>query len=193
MNSPEAMPDTVISRSDDLRARPSWVQESNPLRFESDKVTSQGFAQISADGNLNAAYRICFNNAKSGIASAIEQKLEFTFQQSSQGTDIDSTTAEFIGAEMASLTTNAMRNASQYYEKIASTQESGERKFFYKVFCTAQIPIQDFKRHLYAAIRKAEGKGSISQDFKEKVDKQWDRFVNAPSVTEPKRDSASAE
>jgi hypothetical protein len=193
LKSPENMPDVVISRSDALKSRPNWIQEANPFRIENDKVVSQGFAQIPSEGNLNAAYRICFNNSKSAIASAIEQKLEYTFQQSSEGTELDSTTAQFIGAEMSSLTTNSMRNSGQYYEKVATTLDSGERKSYYRVFCTTQIPIQDFRRHLHAAIQKAEGKGSISQDFQQKVDSQWNQFVNAPVGSESKRESASAE
>lgn len=182
---PELQKDVVISRIDDLKERPEWIQESKPFRTDSDKVVSQGFSQIPSDHNLNAAYRVCFNNAKASIATAIEQKLEFIFQQSSEGTELDSTTAHFIGSEMSSLTTSSMRPTNQYYEKVASTQDSGERKTHFKVFCTTEMPMPDFKKNLYEAMRRAEGKGKISSDFKAKVDQQWQSFVNAPVSNKP--------
>lgn len=180
---PENSPDVVLSRADDMKERPNWVQETKPFRQEESMIISQGYTQISSDHNLNAAYRICFNNAKAGISTAIEQKLEFIFQQSSEGTELDSATAQFIGSEMSSLTTNYMKSSNQYYEKIASTNDSGERKTYYKVYCTTEMPVQDFKKHLAAAMKKAEDKGKITADFKQKVDSQWVRFVEAPSQT----------
>ncbi|MEK7066092.1 MAG: hypothetical protein AAB965_00800 [Patescibacteria group bacterium] len=85
----EIQKDVVISRIDGLSERPEWVQESKPFRVDSDRVVSQGFSQIPVDHNLNAALRICFNNSKSHIASAIEQKLEFIFSQSAEGTEVE--------------------------------------------------------------------------------------------------------
>lgn len=187
---PENMPDQVISRIDDLKSRPEWVQESKPFRIDSDTVASQGFAQIPSDHNLNAAYRICFNNSKTHIANAIEQKLEVLFQQSNEGTELDSATAQFIGSEMSSLSTSSIRSTKQYYEKVATTADSGERKTVYKVFCLSEMPVADFKKHLYQAMKKAENKGKISASFQQKVDAQWNRFVGAP-VTETQKDTAS--
>ena len=187
---PENMPDQVIGRIDDLKSRPDWIQESKPFRIDGDVVASQGFAQIPSDHNLNAAYRICFNNAKAHIASAIEQKLEYVFQQSNEGTELDSATAQFIGSEMSSLSTNLMRSKKQYYEKVATTLDSGERKTVYKVFCLSEMPVSDFKKHLYQSMKKAENKGKISASFQQKVDAQWNRFVGAP-ITETQRDTAS--
>lgn len=35
----------------------------------------------------------------------------------------------------------------------------------------------DFKKAIIEATRKREGKGGLSAGFAEKVDKQWDKFV----------------
>lgn len=73
---------------------------------------------------------------------------------------------------------------------VATTVDSGERKTIYKVFCLSEMPVSDFKKHLYQAMKKAENKGKISASFQQKVDAQWNRFVGAP-VAEAAKDTAS--
>ena len=175
---PETQPDKVLARIDDMKERPSWVQESKPFRQEDDKIVSQATTQIPGDHQVEAAYRICFNSAKGNIATAIEQKLQFIFQQSSEGTERDHSTANFIGSEMATMTASSLRPTNQYFEKVATTSDSGERKTIYKIFCTVEMPLQDFKAKVFAALRAAEGQGKISLGFQSKVESQWSTFAN---------------
>jgi hypothetical protein len=178
---PETRPDIVLSRIDDLKERPSWVHESQPFRQDGEKILSQATTQIPSDHRLEAAYRICFNSAKANIATAIEQKMQFIFQQSSEGTD-DRTTAHFIGSEMATMTSSSLRPANQYYEKVATTTDSGERKTIYRIFCEVQMPAEDFKTKVFAAMTAAEGQGKISSGFQAKIESQWNSFVNGPQA-----------
>lgn len=180
----EIEPDRVISRIDDLSSRPDWVKESEPFRIEKGAVISTGMTTISASDRVEAAYRIAQNNAKSAIAGAIEQKLEFILQNAEEGTSINSNQVRYIGVEASNLVTNSIRPGKNYWEKVATTQDSGERITQYKVFTTVTMPEADFKKSILDAIRKAQGKGGISKDFAKKVDAQWDKFVETAPADE---------
>src|SRR5438046_192794 len=78
---PENTQDVVISRIDDLSKRPEWVKESEPFKIQNGKVISLGQTSIPGDNRVEAGYRIAENNAKASIATAIEKRLEFLFQQ----------------------------------------------------------------------------------------------------------------
>src|ERR1035438_3002312 len=102
-NTPEATPDKVLSRVDDLGERPNYIQESKPFRFENGMVISTGMTTIPASSRVEAAYRIAQNSAKAAIAGAIEQRLDFVFQNAEEGTTLDGTQVRYIGAEASKL------------------------------------------------------------------------------------------
>jgi hypothetical protein len=180
----ELEPDRVVSRIDDLSSRPDWLKESEPFRIEKGAVVSTGMTTIPTTDRVEAAYRIAQNNAKAAIAGAIEQKLEFIFQNAEEGTSINSTQARYIGAEASSLVTNSIRIGKNYWEKVASTQDSGERLTQYKVFSMVTMTEDEFKRAIFEAIKKAQGKGGLSKDFAKKVDSHWDKFVENTQTKE---------
>lgn len=175
---PEIEPDVVVSRIDNLSSRPDWLKESEPFRFESGKVLSLGSTSIPGDQRVEAAMRVAENNAKLGIASAIEQKLEFIFQNAEEGAVMGADQARFIGAEASSLVTSSIRTDKRYWEKVASTQDSGERVTRFKVYSMVSMPESDFKKAIITATRKAEGKVGLSKGFSERVDKHWDQFTS---------------
>ena len=175
----EDQPDKVLNRINELGERPKWADESSPFKVEDSKVISLGQTTIPGDNRVEAAYRIAENNAKQGICSAIEQRLDFVFQNAEEGTNIDSTQARSIGAEACKLTASSIRNGRRYWEKVAVTTDSGSRVTRYRVFATVEMPESDFKRAVLDAIKKQQGKGGISQDFSNKVDDHWDSFVGA--------------
>jgi len=174
----ENQPDRVIARIDDLSSRPNWAKESEPFRIHDGVVTSLGQTTIPGDNRIEAAYRIAENNAKGAIASAIEQRLEFLFQGAEEGTGIDSTQARYIGAEASKVTSSSLQINNRYWEKVATTQDSGQRVTQYRVFASVTMPEAEFKRAILDAARKREGKGGLSEDFAKKVNQHWDQFVS---------------
>jgi len=135
----EIDPDVVVSRIDELSSRPSWLKESEPFSFNEGKVLSLGSTTIPGDQRVEAAMRIAENNAKAGIATAIEQKLEFIFQNAEEGAVIGADQARYIGAEASSLITSSIRSDKRYWEKVATTQDSGERVYA-SSSCTSSYP-----------------------------------------------------
>src|SRR5581483_6442033 len=80
MPTPETAEDKVLSRIDDLSHRPDWLKESETFKIKDGMVYSLGSTTIPGDHRVEAAYRIAENNAKAAIAAAIEQRLNFIFQ-----------------------------------------------------------------------------------------------------------------
>lgn len=176
--SPETEPDVVVSRIDDLSSRPGWLKESEPFKISNGQVISLGSTTIPSDHRVEAGYRIAENNAKANIAGAIEQRLEFIFQNAEEGTAMDSTQARYIGAEASKILTSSIRQDKRYYEKVATTQDDGTRVTRYKIFTTVTMPEADFKRAITDAIRKSQGKAGLSAEFAKKVDQHWDKFTS---------------
>lgn len=168
----------VLSRIDELSSRPNWVKESEPFRIEGGKVQSMGMTSIPADDRVEAAFRIAENNGKAAVAGAIEQRLDFVFQNAEEGTSMGSTQARYVGAEASKLTTSSLRPSKRYWEKVATTQENGQVTVKYRVFALVEMPENDFKSAIFDAIRRSQGKAGISAEFAEKVDKHWDQFVS---------------
>lgn len=183
----ETQADKVLSRIDGLEKRPEWLTESEPFKIQNGKVMSLGQATIPADNRIEAAFRIAENNGKAAVSGAIEQRLDFVFQNTEEGTGLDSSQARYIGAEASEITTSSLRISKRYWEKIATSRDDTSRVTQYKVFALVEMPEADFKRAILDAVRKQQGKGGLSKDFAEKVDQHWDKFVGAS----PERNVAS--
>lgn len=181
---PEAQPDVVISRMEGFGSRPDFIRESEPFRIKDGNVVSLGMATIPGDQRVEAAYRIAENNAKAVLASAIEQRLDFIFQNAEEGGSLDTTQARYIGAEATRISAFSLRLAHCYYEKVLITGDGGLRRVVYRVFATVTMPEVDFRRAIVDAIRRHEGKHGLSEDFARKVDEHWDQFVNGRSAPE---------
>ena len=153
------------------------MKESEPFRIKDATVTSLGQTTIPGDNRVEAAYRIAENNAKGAIANAIELRLETIFQNAEEGTSFDADQARYIGAEASKLTTSSIHINDRYWEKVATTQDNGQRVTQYRVFADVTMPEADFKRAVMDAIARAHGKVGLSEDFAKKVDAHWDQFT----------------
>ncbi|MGE4130245.1 MAG: hypothetical protein AB7F86_01335 [Bdellovibrionales bacterium] len=177
--SSEIVPDAVVARIDDLKARPDWVSESQPFKIKDGTVTSIGITTAPADGTrVEALTRIAQNSGKAAIAAAVESRLEFIFQNAEEGVSFDSTQARYIGSEASKIVTSSIRSGPVYWEKIATSSDGGERKTVYKVFAAVNMPESELKKAILEAARKRDGKSGLSANFSKKVDEQWDRFAS---------------
>lgn len=177
----EDQPDAVIARIDRMTERPSWVKESETFRVENGMVILTGKQTISGDQNVEQAYRAAESNAKSGVAKAIEQKMQFVFQNAEEGYSVDANQARYIGMDATEIMpTSSIRPYKRYWEKYRTTLDSGERVTRIDVYALVQMPEADFKRAVLDAARKRQGKGGLSNEFAKKVDAQWDQFVKPP-------------
>lgn len=184
--------DRVIARIDGMDSRPDWLKESEPFVLDSGSVVSLGVTEIPGDHRIEAAYRIAESNADAAIAGAIEKRLEVLFQNAEEGTAMDDRQARYIAGEATRLVTSSLRPRHRYWEKILSTGETGRRLIKYRVFATVEMPEAEFRQAIVEATRRASGKAGLSQDFSEKVDRQWNHFID-PKPAEDKSEDEDAE
>lgn len=193
VNGIEIKKDEVLSRINGASERPDWLDESTPLTIKDGYIYSLGNTTLDADSRVEAGYRIAENNAKALLASSIEQKLDFVFQNAEEGTDLNSRQAKFIGGEFSNLTTNSLTPHKRYWEKVAVSSSSGQRSIQYRVFAAVKMKEADFKTAVLESIKKQQGKNGISKDFAKQVDQSWDRLIGDGLARTPTSDKDKSE
>lgn len=173
----QSEPDVVLSRSNDLKERPAWVDETRSFSVKDGTATFLGSTSIPGDDRVESGYRIAEADAKTKICQMVANKMDALFQHAEEGTSYDSSQTRSTFMEACSkLTLNGIEPGNHYYEKVAMSLNSGERVTRYKIFATISMPEPKLKE----AIRKAAGGPGISEDFKKRVDAQWDSMVGKP-------------
>lgn len=174
--------DETLSTLNDS-SQPDWADESHPFVFRLGKVYSLGVTTLHGDERPEAGMRISENNARSNVAKAIEDRMEFIFQNAEENASLDSTQAHYIGSEVSSLTSHSIRIEGHWYKRFAQSQEDGSRRILYKVYSLVSIPEDDLKRAINDAISGKINKHKLSQDFQGKVNSQWESFVEGKTKT----------
>ena len=172
------MKDEVLARSDDLTSRPKWASEEKTFTIEKGTVYMMGTHEMPVAGKrLSTGYRVAENNAKSGLSGAIEQRLNFIFQNAEEGDEMGADQTRFIGGETSKLVTSSIRPANRYWEKVAVVVDGdGTRDVVYRIFVRVSMPEADFKKAIQEAIKRNSGKKGISEDFAKKVEAHWDQM-----------------
>lgn len=168
--------DEILSTAND-KSQPDWADETKPFQVKDGKVQSVGLAYIKGDERPDAGARISANNARSNIAKAVENRMEFIFQNAEEGLTYDNGAAKFIGSEVSSITTNHMRESGMWWARVAQSDEDGSRKIRYKIYSLVEMDESEFKKAINKAIEKASGQKKLSPGFQKQVDSQWSRFV----------------
>lgn len=171
------MQDKVIQRSDNRSSRPSWVKEETPLTQKDGNLYFFGQARIPAEkANISMGYRIADNNAKNSIAAAINQNLNYIFQNAEEGTTYDTTQIQFISTESAKALMSKAIPTDHYWEKVLSTiNGEGDKEMFYSLYSRVKISEADMKA---AVQRTLNGSKGISEDLKKKAEQQWNLMIS---------------
>lgn len=182
---PSITDDKVISRSDSRSSRPSWLKEGTPLTSDNTYLYFLGQAKLPATkANISMGYRIAENNAKNTIAGAINQNLNYIFQNAEEGMTVDANQIQFVSTESAKAVMNMALPSEHYWEKVLSTVDAeGNKEMFYSIFARVKMKESDLKK---AIDRTLNGNNGISVDFKKKVDQQWDNMVKEQYPEEEK-------
>ena len=172
------MKDEIVGRSDGLSSRPKWVSEEKTFTIEKDTVYMMGIHEMPVAGKrITTGYRVAENNAKAGLSGAIEQRLNFIFQNAEEGDEMGADQARFIGGETSKLITSSIRPANRYWEKVSRVVDAdGKRDLIYRIYVRVSMPEADFKKAIEEAIKRNSGKKGISADFAKKVEAHWDQM-----------------
>ena len=170
--------DQVLARSDDLSSRPKWASEEKTFTIEKGTVYVLGMHEMPVAGKrLQTGIRVAENNAKGRLSGAIEQRLNFIFQNAEEGDEMGADQARFIGGETSKLVASSIRPDKNYWEKVYRVIDAdGNRDLIYRIFARIQMPEADFKKAIEEAIKRNAGKKGISEEFTKKVEAHWDQM-----------------
>ena len=170
--------DEILARSDNLSSRPKWASEEKTFTIEKGNVYMMGMHEMPVAGKrITTGYRVAENNAKAGLSGAIEQRLNFIFQNAEEGDEVGADQTRFIGGETSKLVASSIRPANRYWEKVARVIDAdGNRDMIYRIYVRISMPEADFKKAIEDAIKRNAGKKGISEDFAKKVEAHWDQM-----------------
>lgn len=166
------------------RSQPDWADETVPFKISGGKVFSVGVATLRGDQRPEAGARVSENNARANFAKAIENRMEFVFQNAEENSSLDSTQMRYIGSEVSSLTSHSMTQEGTWWIRYAQSEDDGSRRIYYKIYSLVTMPEEDLKKAIDAAIRGKVAERKLSDDFRDKVNQQWDRFVEGKAPTQ---------
>jgi len=178
--------DQVIARSDNMKTRPEWVKESQPMFVKDGYIYMMGQAAIKgADINLAQAYRESDANARQEISNMIEIKLKGIFQSVQEGYAMNQTQTLNIVTETTSTTMSNSIVNTRYWEKVLQPTNSytnspqgygmvyTKDQIVYRVYSQVRVPVSIVEDSLNAQLKKS----NISADAKAKAQQMWDKAV----------------
>ena len=174
-----AMKDIVLERSGELSSRPKWASDEKTFTIEKGVVYMMGRHEMpaTADKRLTTGFRVAENNAKAGLSGAIEQRLNFVFQNAEEGDEMGADQTRFIGGETSKLVASSIRPTNRYYEKVSRVVNAdGDRDLIYRIYVRMSMPEADFKKAIQDAIKRNSEKKGLSEDFAKKVEEHWDQM-----------------
>lgn len=183
--------DETLSTLND-KSQPDWADESKPFVVKDGKVLSVGITTLSGSDRPEAGMRISENNARANIAKSISNRMEFLFQNAEENAGMDSTQTHFVGSEASNLTSHSMTVEGHWYKRYAQSNEDGSRKILYKIYSLVTIPEIEMKKAIDQAINGLTQEKKISASFQDKVNKQWDRFIDGPATESRKPASVAS-
>ena len=110
------MSDKVISRSDDLSSRPSWVKDDNPVIVKDGDMFITSMATVRSDkANISQGYRIAENQAKTDLANAIKTDIKANFVDAQEGVEGDQFRTEFLSIEKSEISFSASSSSNSLF------------------------------------------------------------------------------
>lgn len=176
--------ETVVARINNRSDRPSWLNEDTVFSIGEDErgqemVYVLGQTEIPGRDRVDAGYRIAENNAKVNVSNTIKNTIETIFQNAEEGTGMNDRQARYMSIESSKRVNSGMYVANRYWEKLA-IKNNGLFEVKYKIYVRVAMPKADFDK----AIEEAGSKVKLSEEFKKRVDAQFDRTLEEVGKTE---------
>jgi hypothetical protein len=161
-------------------SKPDWAikGEAEPFRVVSGVVQSVGVSEMSGTDRPSAGLRLSRNNAVANIARTVQNQITSVLTNGEEGTGYDSSAAKYIGSEMSSISASNIRDAGQWWEKVAMSNEDGTKKIIYRLYSLATMDEPALKAKIHEVATRGVSSGKVSEKFKEQLDKHMDHLLD---------------
>lgn len=169
------MSDKVVSRSDELSSRPSWVQDDNPVVVKNGDMFVTSMATVRSDrANISQGYRIAENQAKTDLSNAIKTDIKTNFVDAQEGVEGDQFRTEFLSIEKSEISFSGLMPSNRYWEKVLVTNADGDKEMEYRFFARMKIKEADFKKQMKNFLNGNKG---LSPEFNKRVTETVNAFT----------------
>jgi uncharacterized protein YcfL len=167
----------VIYTTDGSGVLPKWVFD-NPIQEKDGKMLISGVVDIAGNQSPSRGLTAADLQARAEIAKQIKTRIAVKLQYANEGFGYDNQVLSQIVSQ-ASDTTHMVnvRIVERGFAKIADTGNYGVETR-YTCYSRASIEIEELKKMIARALQDAQQQGKISEEFKQKVEKEWNRFFN---------------
>lgn len=170
-----SMSDKVISRSDELSSRPSWVQDDNPVVVKNGDMFVTSMATVRSDrANISQGYRIAENQAKTDLSNAIKTDIKTNFVDAQEGVEGNQFRTEFLSIEKSEISFSGLMPSNRYWEKVLVTNADGDTEMEYRFFARMKIKEADFKKQMKDFLNGNKG---LSPEFNQRVTETINEFT----------------
>lgn len=177
--------DKVLSRAEGYSSTPEWAI-IQPRFIENDTIYVSGGQDISGDQSPSRGCTASDVQAKANLISEIKTRLQSQLQLANENFDYDqSTLRQIINSATEVKFVTGLQISRRYYEKTLN-ETAHDKQVRYSCYSLAALPMEEFKRNVIRALRESEGRNQLSEDFKSRVNKSYDKFfdetTNAPAI-----------
>jgi hypothetical protein len=176
--------DRVLSTTDGKNELPDWVY-LRPISEKDGRVFVSGVVDISGEQSPSRGLTAADLQARANIAKQIRTRLSARLQFANQGFGYDNQVLEGIISQASDVShMSGVRIAERGFAKILVRNGNGGQ-VRYTCYSLASVDAQDLKQMITRSIAEAEGNGKISKSFRQKIDREWNRFFDEQEPTSP--------
>lgn len=171
----EFKPDRVVGRMDELDSRPNWVTESTSVQEKDGKLHFIGVSEVPGDSRVQAAFKMSDASARGYVANKIETSVLKVVESSDTGLSMEDQSLQSLIQEVSKTSLKNIDVKSRYWEKVARTSSTGSESLVLKTFSLIEIPTQEMKNLLTAAVAspKTQVKSDLRNRVKTAIDSGW--------------------
>lgn len=170
-------PDRILSTSNG-KERPTWAMEK-PRFVKKDQLFVSGMVEIDGNQSPSKGLLAADLQARANLLSELKSRLYAQLQFATEGFHYDQQHLNNIITESINVhSLTGLYIDQRFYEKIL-VKNSQFPQVKYSCYSLATISMKDFKEAVERNLRADSSEKPLSQDFKKKVDKAWDRIFDS--------------
>lgn len=153
------------------------LKSADPFVVSGGLVKATSLVTIPGDHRPEAGVKMAQAQAVSTLATTVERRIESALQIASETTSADAVQMRDLIAQSSSLVANDFRPGHVYYERVRVIGDNGVPRTEYRIWAEMSSDEASFKRHIIDAMRKQEGKATLSSQMTKAVDSQWAKIT----------------
>ncbi|OGQ36953.1 MAG: hypothetical protein A3F16_03350 [Deltaproteobacteria bacterium RIFCSPHIGHO2_12_FULL_43_9] len=170
-------PDKILATSNG-KDRPSWAMDK-PRYVKKDQLYVSGMVEIDGNQSPSKGLLAADLQARANLLSELKSRLQAQLQFATEGFHYDQQHLNNIITESINVhSLTGLYIDQRFYEKVL-VRNSQFPQVKYTCYSLATISMKDFREAVERNLRNNNSGKPLTEDFKKKVDKAWDRVFDS--------------